>query len=198
MIGNTDGKIRWFDLEKEKPDAATDGEKGGVNAVAISGDGKVAVIAGSDTMSAWSLPAVKLMQRWKAPGVTSIAVSPDGKHAVYGSADKTASIVEFSQGNSKTIHRLSGHTLAVMAVAFSPDGKYVVTAGLDMTIRLYDGMNGQPVGMPITAKSAIYALAADPKGRFAAAGQSDGGVQLVPLPVAEKPPEPTEKSTTAE
>jgi WD40 repeat protein len=127
----------------------------GINAVALSADGRTVASGGNDgQVYLWDVqsgnrraalwqPAdarVPESQR-QAHGwqVNSLAFSPDGRTLASGSTDQTVKLWDVAAGKEKV--SLRRQAVFVYAVAFSPDGRTLATAGgaspaaVDTTIR---------------------------------------------------------------
>ena len=126
----------------------------GVNGVAVSADGRMAVSGGSDgTVRVWDLAgdAAPRVLTGHAGPVNAVAVSADGRTAVSGSADGTVRVWDLAGDAAPRV--LTGHAGDVNAVAVSADGRIAVSGGDDGTVRVWDlagdaaprVLTGQPV-----------------------------------------------------
>ena len=126
----------------------------GVNGVAVSADGRMAVSGGSDgTVRVWDLAgtAAPRVLTGHAGPVNAVAVSADGRTAVSGSADGTVRVWDLAGDAAPRV--LTGHAGEVNAVAVSADGRIAVSGGDDGTVRVWDlagdaaprVLTGQPV-----------------------------------------------------
>ena len=131
-----------------------------LNAVAIGGDGEIAV-AGADG-KIYFLSAAGAAAGQVAAGsrpVISIAISPDGALvAAAGIGGSVAVIDRKTRGLART---LVGPGLPVWSVAFLPDSQSLLTGGTDNMIRRWNAVTGEPVD------SVIVEAAGDPLAAYA-------------------------------
>jgi len=103
-----------------------------ISAVAVSGDGRLAVSACADkTLKVWDPNSGREVRtlRGHSDNVAGVAVSADGRLAVSASADKTLKVWELNSG--REVHTLGGHSDSVTGVAVSADGRQAVSASKD-------------------------------------------------------------------
>lgn len=210
FTGNFDNGLRAYDTATWKvwgssnsaPNAG--GHTGGVNALAITPDGKWLASAGLEhTVRLWSVEEMRKQAvgtgsiRWFAPvaifeghtaGVFSVAISPDGKTILSGSGDNTARLWDVpatlsSSGNRVSVKKeraiLKAHSQAVEAVAIAPDGKTFVTGSWDRTVKFWnaDGTMRKSVG---PYESGVLGLGFAPDGKQLAIGLGQPGGNQTP------------------
>jgi WD40 repeat protein len=103
-----------------------------VTAVAISGDGRLAVSASDDqTLKVWDLENGHELRALKghATEVNTVAIVPNGQLAVSGSFDGMIKVWNLHGGKSPKRHQ--GHRGSVNAVAVMPDGRRALSAARD-------------------------------------------------------------------
>lgn len=111
----------------------------GVNALAVSPDGKFLVSGSVDkSVNVWNLAEGRFLYSLKGHTneVWTVAISPDGKTAASGSGDSTIKLWDLTTGSFKK--QFSSQSGWVVALAFSPDGKTLVSGGADSTIKVWD------------------------------------------------------------
>jgi RNA polymerase sigma factor (sigma-70 family) len=120
---------------------------GGLNAVALTPDGKFLAYAAGADLKLWDVHTGKELAKFvrTAPPlpkeqlfaheweIHTLAFSPDGKTLASGSSDKSVKLWEVDSkklapcGSERAT--LQGHTAFIYSVAFSPDGKLLASAG---------------------------------------------------------------------
>ena len=151
------------------------GHRKRVNAIAVSGDGQLALSGGQDrTVRQWDVATGNELLRVDHDGpVHAVAITADGRHGLSGSGDKTVRLWDFRPDNAVGMRRLDGHTSAVFAVAFAAGEQIAVSGGADKTVRVWDLATGQSSGSPLLHESTVVALA--PTGSDAVLSGCDDG-----------------------
>jgi WD40 repeat protein len=143
VSGGFDETIQVWNLKTRKLIRTLPGHKDGVNAVAISDNGKNVITAGGanqsntdKTIRVWNLESGKLKKsqpklmftfKGHTSGITALAISPDGETLASCSYDKTIKLWHLKTGT--LLKTLTGHHSWVRAIAFSPDGENLVSGG---------------------------------------------------------------------
>jgi len=154
-----------------------------VLSVALSGDGKTALVRSHElssgmTVQAWDTSSVNPIG---APfrylgGVVTAGIHVDRKVVLIGAPDKTGQIWDLASGKQLG-SPLQG--LGVLAsVAFSGDGTTVLTGGRDDTARLWETATGKPIGVPMQHPRSLTVVALSADGKVALTGGSDNTARL--------------------
>lgn len=120
------------------------GHGGPVRALAISGDGAVALSGSFDTSAIlWSLrhDTAKQVLRFHDGAVNAVMILGDGRVVTTG---EDARIAIWTPGKPEPDAILAGHTGPIVALAVSPDGATLASVSWDSTIRLWPLGGGAP------------------------------------------------------
>ena len=153
-------------------------QENGVNGVAISRDGRLALSAGGWVVRVWDLPSgqcLRTLQGHKSI-VNTVAITPDGRYAVSGSDDETLRVWDLSDG--KCLRTCKGHRGGVIRVIITPDGRRAL-AGRGWT-RIWDLFSGKR----LSQWRAEVVLAITPDGRQGFAPGERGTLQVWDLETA--------------
>jgi WD40 repeat protein len=151
-----------------------------VSSVAISPDGKSAVLAPGESNDViwWDLAAARELRRLEGhrKPARCVLFLPDGRHALSGSHDGTIRLWELATGRS--LPEFLGHSATVHALALSPDGKRLLSGSWDHTIRLWDVSTGQEEHCYRGHATSVLSVAFSPDGRRLLSGCYNGTVRL--------------------
>ncbi len=119
------------------------GHRGGVDDVACSPDGRLAVSVGEDKLlHVWDLDSDKQLHalRGHAGPVRGVAVSPDSRRALTAGLDGTMRLWDLTLGKHlrRYDHRVLTGRTEVWSVAFSSDGRRALSASADGKLRLWE------------------------------------------------------------
>ncbi len=135
----------------------TVGHTSWVNAVAVSGDGAIAVTAAGDrfervqlvaadaTLKVWDLRRgeERSTLRGHQMSVETVAVSSDGRTAVSGGRDRTVRV--WNLDNGKLVRTLTAHRDWITKVAILPEQEQFLSASMDKTFKLWALDGEQPL-----------------------------------------------------
>jgi WD40 repeat protein len=177
LTAGDDGTVRLWPAEggasarvcKDPLDA------GSIYALAVTSDGKHAVLAGDAGPRLCDLLADETVRRFEGHAglVHAVAVSPDGATVATASDDGTARLYDLASGAERA---KIDHGAPVHAVAFTPDGKRIVTGADDGTVRVH-GLDGKLVRSIAAHTRAALAVIACPDGSIVSAGR-DGRIAI--------------------
>jgi len=148
-----------------------EGHTGGVYAVVLSANGKLAVSASGDgTVRVWDLegnlpPRVLKGHKYT---VYAVALSADGKRAVSGSLDNTVRVWDLEGNQPSRI--LVGHKSSVRAVAISADGTRAISGSDDKTVMVWDLEGNQRPRVLEGHDGEVYSVALSADGKRAISG----------------------------
>ncbi|WP_091947147.1 c-type cytochrome [Methylorubrum salsuginis] len=145
------------------------GHGGPVRALAVTGDGRLAISGGFDQAAiVWGLDTGTALSvlRFHEGAVNAVAVLPDGRFA---SASEDGRIALWRLGLPEPERVLEGHAGPVVGLAVSPDGQTLASAAWDGTARLWPLAGGSG---PVLEghKGNVNAVAFLPDGRAVTAG----------------------------
>ncbi len=188
VVISTDGKmaatasqanLRIWHTATGKSIGLPDVQKKGVSGVALSTDGRLALIGSRfKTAQVWDTATTEPFgPALEHPGqVLAVALSADGKTALTGSLDKTARLWDTATG--KQIGQPFVHPFAVHGVALSADGKIALTGLYERTARLWATATGKQIGPPLEHRDSILASAISADGKTALTGSADKTARL--------------------
>ncbi|MDY7231368.1 AAA-like domain-containing protein [Hyalangium rubrum] len=157
-----------------------------VQAVALSGDGKLLATASSSlpdggvtrgphTVRLWDTSSGKLLAQLEHEDtVRALAFSPDGSRLATASNDHAARLWDTSSG--KLLARLL-HQGPVVALSFNPQGSRLATASDDLTARLWAVSSGSPLAI-LRHDGPLHAVAFSLDGSRLATASNDRSARL--------------------
>jgi WD40 repeat protein len=156
ISGSTDKTVRHWNMGRKLASPRTDPPGGAVSMLAISTNGRRAVSASMfSAMSVWDVEAgtslgtlvhqlsaarMSPVTRMSAV-ITGLELTQDGRRAVTASRDSTLRVWDLESG--QIVHRLAGHSDAVLKMAVSTSGTHAVSLSRDRTVRVWDLVRGK-------------------------------------------------------
>lgn len=179
IASNNQNTIKLWSLLTGQEVATFEGHSKQVNAIALSGDGRILASGGEDNVvKLWTMAngqEIATLGGYSQP-IRTLAISPDSKIVAGGSDDGTIKLWDL--GSRQEIFTLAGHTSSVHAIAFSPDGKILVTAGGDRSIKLWNVNTGKTIATLTGHEDTVNSVAFSADGKTLASGSSDKTVKL--------------------
>ncbi|MGW7342576.1 WD40 repeat domain-containing serine/threonine protein kinase [Streptomyces sp. NPDC054854] len=123
-----------------------------LNSVDVSGDGRIAVTAGSDrTARLWDLESgacIRVLDGHTHHNVESVRLSADGRYVLSGCQDGTVRLWRADDGECLRV--LDGHRHGVLWMRFSPDDRSALVGASGNMIRFWDLESGR---LPMTLEA---------------------------------------------
>jgi WD40 repeat protein len=201
LSGDDAGKVILWDRPNDKK-VRDWTVKGWAHAVALSPDGKQAVVSERlplvfdpgrhSAIKLWDVTAGTMQHdltaSFKDQYIVSAAYSADGKMLALvrgGEANgNTGKATFFDPATGKKLHETAtGHLDGATDVLFHPDGKHLLTTGRDTTVKVWnvaDGKLVKEIGKPRGGQSKDWtcSLALAPDGTWLAVADQGGAVQV--------------------
>jgi mono/diheme cytochrome c family protein len=139
----------------------------GANAVAVTADGRRALVAGGDRIvRVWDVEGRRDLRTLTGhtASVWAVAISADDRRGLSGGADGTVRVWDLTTG--RELRKLDGHASLVSAVGFSPDGSRAISGGYDGAVVWWDAATGQELRR-LEAGRAVHALDLHPTKKLA-------------------------------
>jgi WD40 repeat protein len=171
IADESEGLATWWSPKTGQLERSTLWHGGWLWAVALSGDGKRALVGGNGvkkgvkTAQLWSLdgPERLLFDLPHPDQVRAVAFSPDAKLAATACFDGNARL--WSTDTGQPVGPPLQHSTIVEDVGFSPDGTLVVTACDDGAARIWSVEMGEPLGPALRSGSWPMEVAFSPDGK---------------------------------
>jgi WD40 repeat protein len=156
-----------------------------IYAVAVSGDGELAVGSSWEVVKVWELKTGRLLQDIKTHfgSVYALILSPKKNILVTGSSDQTVKVWDLLTTEMK--QTFTGHNSSVQSLAINPEESLVASGAKDGKIKIWS-LDGScpPIGCktPLlrlnSHKKQINALAITPNGRYVISASADQTVKI--------------------
>lgn len=111
---------------------------GGINTIALSGDGALLASGGrTDAVKLWSIAEQRLLRQFSGGpyNILALALSPDGRQLAAGGSDHDVRLWATREAGAPL--RLAGHADNVWSLAFSPDGAWLASGSADQSAMLW-------------------------------------------------------------
>jgi len=178
VTGDSDGKIRTYDIWKQKPGPKYKDHKGSIIALAFSPNGELVASASADrSVHIWRAAdgkRVAAVEGFRSP-LAMIAISPDGNTLATVESVSTGEVKLWSMATGSAISTIQYSKSKISALAFSPDNKRLAigTTAYEIEIKSIAGgsfyLRTKPHKMP------VLALAFSPDGTVIASSDIQGG-----------------------
>jgi WD40 repeat protein len=129
LTGNEDNAVRLWEVATGKPLGVLRAGDLGLQALALSADGKTLAAGGYRGIVLWDLPARKTLRTLKAGSVQSLAFTPDGKTLVSGGAEHASAIRVWDLATGKERRRMLWHSRAVTSLHVARDNRTLLSVG---------------------------------------------------------------------
>jgi WD40 repeat protein/serine/threonine protein kinase len=173
LLFETGGKRRAlyrFDMKDQREPRSLKAEVPDWAHLAISSDGRFAVLAGTDgSLWNWDLQIGQPPRLVRLPrtSISAMALSPDGRLVAYvgGGAIHFSDALDDAAAKKKASNRPLG--AGIDLIAFSPDGSRIVATQADRLIRVWDVKSRKEISHPLEIPKPPSGLAAFPDDRRA-------------------------------
>ncbi len=178
VTGDSDGKIKTYNIWKQKPGTKYKNHKGSIIALAFSPNGELIASASADrSVHIWRVAdgkRVAAVEGFRSP-ISMIAISPDGNTLATVESVSTGEVKLWNMENGSAISVVQYTKSKIAAIAFSPDSKRLAigTTAYEIEIKNIAGssfyLRTKPHKMP------ILALTFSPDGKVIASSDIQGG-----------------------
>jgi WD40 repeat protein len=145
FVGGDHGEIRVIDLDTGVLLRVLRGGEEGINALAISSDGKLLASAGYEKAFLWDVESGKQIRPLKVRSVSVMTFSPDCKKLITGGEDHERSVRVLDVASGKEELRMLWHQRRVIYVRCGADNKTLVSCSWDNNVRVTDLSTGEAV-----------------------------------------------------
>jgi serine/threonine protein kinase len=178
LSGGKDGTLRLWDVASGQGGRVLCEGGPEVRAVALAGDGRLALSASGATLKLWDAGTAQELGRLvgHTDTVKSVAFAPDGRQAASGGDDRTVRL--WNVQGRREVRRFAGHTRDLTGVVFTPDGRHVLSGSRDQTLRLWDLQTGREARRFGGRAGMVLSVAVSADGRYALSGSYDTTLRL--------------------
>jgi WD40 repeat protein len=197
------GSVELWDAATGKLRSSLRPFTAGVNAVAVSPDGKLLATGGLEYHATRGRPDIRGECRLWDPAtgaelgelrghensVQAVAFSPDGRRLATASQDTTVKVWDVPARRELATFRghftrkpdgvvKAGTGMIVLCVAFSPDGRLVASGGCDGRVKVWDVAANREATSPEGHDDWVYGVAFTPDSRRLVSACRDGSVKV--------------------
>jgi WD40 repeat protein len=178
---NENGLITVYDTDG-KPLRKLEGHNLGLNALAVSPDGKLLASGGNERWArVWNIADGQPVATIDFSGGDgyhneSLAFSADSRRLALGTSRSEVRVVELPSGNELYSKADAEETGFILGLAFSPDGATIASVGGMGKIRLIEAATGAPIRS--FGEKASKAVVFTPDGKRLWSGSEDGTITL--------------------
>jgi WD40 repeat protein len=143
VSGGSDGTVRVWDLDRERPVATVRGREGSAQRAVFSPDGERIAVASDDGSVALTDAAGRdrrVLLRERGVEFWAVDFSPDGRRLAVGADNGDLYLVPTDAGGPTRL--LRGHRDAVLTARFSSDGSRIVSGDFAGRLRIWDVASG--------------------------------------------------------